>query len=1339
MTAMSRIVRQIKTTPDKRDDEIVLPFADFADQSNLVVLGDPGAGKTHLFREAAAAVGARFLKARAFLNTPAHMLFGQTLYIDGLDERRAGRGDQDTVDAMVEKLFAVAPSKVRLSCRAADWLGESDLAAFHPYFEQSGAALVLLLQSLSADEQLAVLAEQGVDSDTANAFLAEAERRGLGDFLRNPQNLIMLWRAVQTGSWPESRRQLFELSTQLMLEEFNPDRARRGSGSYSAAELRPATGGICAARLISDVDAISLTDQEGTPDIPGYRSATFFAPEIVQAALGRRVFDAGAESETVDYAHRTTAEFLAAEFLAKRVRDGLPIGRVTALMGVDGHPAPELRGLHAWLAVHLPEHADLLIGADPYGVLTYGDAASLAPSSCAGLVRELDRLSRNNPWFRSGNWQSLPIGALARQDMVPEFRAVLNNPDSGFGIRSVVVDALSLGTPIPEMLPDLAAILGWQASPFAERTHALNALLRLGDAGKTAIRDTCRNALGVSLNDLRLRAQIIGALYGEPFGPADVIALINDLLEADETMGTGMLWNLGDRVPIADLPEILDGINAPSQKAQDRDRATWEPGSFYARILVRAWSAPGPFDPGRTLNWLRKRATFKGGRGESRAKSLLGAMREMPERIGVITDHFLETVPIDDQVWLAWHRFREAILFELEPDALLDIAVARLASANTDRREFLYQLGLSLSYQANQPNAGDMFDRLYATGEPPSRLAAVRDSLTVSKLPANYFSGRTSRLDENVDSREPQRQQFDQDAEQIRSGAHIGWMQHLARIYFALYDDVDRELGPRDRLSAWLEERRVETALAGLRALVSRGDVPSFADVMKLTADHQHYDWWYGLTAGLNERWSTGQALEGLSDDFLKAMLAFDLANPVSSVQNGSDHWLIHPWRRALSDQRPELVRDTYLAVARLRLSRQEQIIDGLSELLNDGAFEPHHGDIALELLREFPNASPFRLRDLLDAVMHQPSTHQQFLERAEEVLANPSGVDERQRDMWLVTAYMLAPSRLEQEVENRAAAHSDLVFDLRDRSGFANRSQPGNGALPLSMLEFMARLTGTLFPQTAHPSRGWSGDTNAWDASEHFSTLANIISVTPSEAATSALQRLEASPALASYRPQILHALANQRQRRRDAEYDRPDWSRTVKALADGAPATVADLHALLVTHLLDLRHRIARDNTDPYKLFWNLDQYAKPDNPRPEEACRDDVVMLMRPSLLPLGITVEPEGHMARDKRADISVAMPGRKILCELKRDYHSEVWVAMEGQLDRFYAHDPEAKGFGIYCVFWFGPKRPQTIRSPPHGLGRPQSAIEMERMLKDLLPENMRGRLAVVVIDVSGDV
>jgi hypothetical protein len=89
------------------------------------------------------------------------MLTGQALFIDGLDEQRAGRADRDTIDELVAKLFEVNPAKVRISCRVADWLGESDLAGLQPYFEQHGEMAVLLLQDLSRREQVSVLAAQG--------------------------------------------------------------------------------------------------------------------------------------------------------------------------------------------------------------------------------------------------------------------------------------------------------------------------------------------------------------------------------------------------------------------------------------------------------------------------------------------------------------------------------------------------------------------------------------------------------------------------------------------------------------------------------------------------------------------------------------------------------------------------------------------------------------------------------------------------------------------------------------------------------------------------------------------------------------------------------------------------------------------------------------------------------------------------------------------------------------------------------------------------------------------------------------------------------------------------
>jgi hypothetical protein len=250
---------------------------------------------------------------------------------------------------------------------------------------------------------------------------------------------------------------------------------------------------------------------------------------------------------------------------------------------------------------------------------------------------------------------------------------------------------------------------------------------------------------------------------------------------------------------------------------------------------------------------------------------------------------------------------------------------------------------------------------------------------------------------------------------------------------------------------------------------------------------------------------------------------------------------------------------------------------------------------------------------------------------------------------------------------------------------------------------------------------------------------LINQISAAPSPEATNALRRLVADPQLASYKKHLLYALHSQQRRRVDLEYDRPDWLRTIMALGNHAPATVTDLHALLVAQLHDLAHRIARTNTDIFKQFWNLDSHAKPTLPRPEEACRDNLISLLRPSLLSLDVIVEPEMHMAVDKRADISVAMPGRKVLCELKRDYHAEVWTAITEQLERYYTHDPEAKGFGIYLVFWFGAKRPREITAPPKGMQRPKTAAEMEVMLQSLLIDDSRKRLGVIVIDVSGEV
>ena len=65
----------------------------------------------------------------------------------------------------------------------------------------------------------------------------------------------------------------------------------------------------------------------------------------------------------------------------------------------------------------------------------------------------------------------------------------------------------------------------------------------------------------------------------------------------------------------------------------------------------------------------------------------------------------------------------------------------------------------------------------------------------------------------------------------------------------------------------------------------------------------------------------------------------------------------------------------------------------------------------------------------------------------------------------------------------------------------------------------------------------------------------------------------------------------------------------------------------------------------------------------------------------------------------------------------------------------YTRDPDASGYGIYAIFWYGASRkgriPRLQRKSP-----PRSAQELKQGLEDLVSEQDRSRLSIIVLDVS---
>lgn len=1308
-------------------------FSHCLSHRNLILLGDPGSGKSHLLRHFAAWTGARYLTARDFLNLPPPQA-GASLFIDGLDEKRAGRGDQDTIDRMVQKLFATIPAQVRIACRAQDWLGDSDLAAFRAYFERHGGITVFALQPLSENEQLAVLA--GGECVDAEAFLEKARRKGLHEFLGNPQNLIMLSKVVASGRWPETRNALYREATRLLLAEPNPEKRHFGGGVFDGGELREAAGAICAARLISDVEGVSLAAFSPNPDFPSYRTITGCDTAKALAALTRRCFVATATPETVTYAHRTVAEYLAADWLASRIRHGLPLRRLESLLGIDGRPAAGLRGLNAWLAVTLPEQARAFIDADPYGVLTYGDAASLAPSARPQLLRALELLSRKDPWFRSGNWSSPQVGALSGADMVEAFRGILASPDANFGIRSVVVDAIAMGPPLPELEEDLVAVVTRRQSTFAERIAAVEALFRLGDSGRSRLAAVLRSGLGSGSDGLRLRAEILNQLYGEGFEPADVLSLLVDLLDCEENLPFGLLRDLASRMPVADVCALLDGFERKSPNAPVRTERhnLWEISGFLDQALLRVLRSEAAVPGTQLWKWLRDRGASRDFYSGS-VDDLKNELQRRRDLHPALMDAALEKGDSRGN-YLLISRFREATLNAVDEDEFIE-AVERhflAAKPGAEKHILLYQLGMNLSYRCTERSVA-VFDRLFASADQQPHLVPVREQATVCCY--EEWQREDARQRQWQKKRKAIRlakrcRDFARAEGKILAGEERNWLGYLGEAYFSEHD-----ASPRQALESVIGKVNAQIALQGFSAFLARQEPSGLEELLKAIEGGQYYRWWYAIIAGMDEAWRAEQNLSSVTDNLLQIALAIDLELPTAYRESGASENSERPWKRAALAERPYLAAAVYLRIARIRMAHNADHVDGLHLLLHEPALRPLRAAIVVELLSAFPNVPRPSIRSLLESGVTLSQARDPVLHLARSVRDCVISVAPDCYDLWIAAGYIIAPEEFGHPLSACLVNSPEVIWDLRDLTRF-DHGNPGKDAPPLSpaQLRELALIVGRHFPNCRRPPNGWSGTRDAWDGSDFVHGLVNQLSASPAAEATQALRRLAEDDALESYRENLHHALANQDERRREFLYQQPTWDETLKTLSNGPPASAADLQAVILDHLADIAGEIANSNTDIFKRFWNETPYRKIDKPKPEESCRNELVDLLRSRLNPLGLHVEPEGHMARDKRADIAVFGHGVKIVIELKRDYHTEIWSAAELQLDRFYTRDPQSQGYGIYGIFWFGATRPSPMRLPPSG-SRPSSAGEMAQQVTETILPGKRHRISVIVLDVSG--
>jgi hypothetical protein len=462
------------------DQEIVSRFSE-----PIVVLGDPGIGKTWLMEMLGAQEGHQYIRATSLLRQSDGHGFGNTrLVIDGLDEV-AAINEGDPLHNVLTKLIACGRPPFILSCRSAEWRGVS--AKIDIEDEYGAAPRDLNIELLDEDEAVAAL-ERRADRVKARKAVFALKQAGLSEFFRNPLYLDFVAAIINAnGALPKTRAELYERAVAQLRLEANTRHQGRGIDALSQDDALNAAGAMMSAMLITGQSAIIETGSTENA-LKLSELSDICDLDTMKAVLRSNLFRALSSSNgQFTPLHRTVAEFLGARWLAKHVDSHSNArqlaNRIVGLIAAEGGVPSSLRGLHAWFPKFSPTRlGPAAIDRDPYGVIRYGDGDGLNANQASKLIEALRQLAVFDPWFRDSYWASEAIGALAQPSLLDEIRALVRNEGEHVALRCLILEAVVGSAIAAELQDDLEAIMLNSKRVYRERRTAGEAIAGVNDS-----------------------------------------------------------------------------------------------------------------------------------------------------------------------------------------------------------------------------------------------------------------------------------------------------------------------------------------------------------------------------------------------------------------------------------------------------------------------------------------------------------------------------------------------------------------------------------------------------------------------------------------------------------------------------------------------------------------------------------------------------------------------------------------------------------------------------------------------------------------------------------------
>jgi predicted NACHT family NTPase len=477
----------------------------------LVLLGEPGIGKTYTIRKAERnAIDARveqeggqtlWLDLRSYGNEDrlVHELFESRefvlwangthrlhVFLDSLDECLLEINKLATLIPDEFKKYPVERLCLRIACRTADLPNVLEMELEELWGED--AVRVYELTPLRRVDVIEAANVNGLDTD---AFLQEIDRMEAVPLAIKPITLKFLLNIYQrTGKLLSTQKELYLEGCRLLCEENNESRiAANCTGKFTADERMAVAARIAAATIFADrytiwtdVDMGDVPDKDvtvrelcgGNESVNGDEIQV--SDDTIRETLATGLFSSRGPKR-MGWAHQTYAEFLAAQYLVQR---GMTLSQMMSLIThPDGKLVPQLHETAAWLACMVPDVFQEIMRIDPE-VLLRSDVATADKKDRAALAESLMRLydeekSFDHDWDVRRRYQKLAHPGLAEQ-----LRPYICDSAKNDVVRRVAIN-IAEACELQTLQDDLVDIALDPVQPVPIREEAACAIVYIGD------------------------------------------------------------------------------------------------------------------------------------------------------------------------------------------------------------------------------------------------------------------------------------------------------------------------------------------------------------------------------------------------------------------------------------------------------------------------------------------------------------------------------------------------------------------------------------------------------------------------------------------------------------------------------------------------------------------------------------------------------------------------------------------------------------------------------------------------------------------------------------------